>query len=38
MYPIAVGVEFGFGEGFVESDAVEFAEFASFFPRVAFNF
>ena len=36
--PIAVGVEFGFGERLVESDVVKFTEFAGLLPRVAFDF
>ncbi len=38
MNPVAVGVEFGFSEVFVEGDGVGFTEFASFFPSVAFDF
>lgn len=38
MNPVAVGVEFGFGERFVEGNVVELAEGASFFPGVAFDF
>ena len=37
MNPVAIGVEFGFGEGFIEGDGVKIAEFASFFPGVAFD-
>lgn len=38
MNPITVGVEFGFGERFVEGNAMEFAELAGLFPCVAFDF
>lgn len=37
MDPVAVGVEVGFGEGFVEGDGVSVAEFASFGPSVALD-
>ena len=35
--PVAVGVEFGLGEGFVKRNGVEFAEFAGLGPGVTLN-
>ena len=37
MYPIAIGIKFGFGESFVKRDRIKFAKFASLFPGVAFD-
>ena len=36
--PVAIGVEFGFGERLVEGDVVDLAKFASLFPGVALDF
>ncbi len=37
MDPVAIGVEFGFGERFVKGDVVGFTEVAGLFPSVAFD-
>lgn len=37
MEPVAVGVQFGFGDRFVERNRKSFAEFAGFVPSVTFN-
>ena len=37
MNPVAIGVEFGFGERFVKGNAMSFAKFACFCPGVTFD-
>ena len=36
MNPVAVGVKFGFGDIFVKSDVMDFAELTSFLPSITF--